>query len=95
MNCPKCGASCKLKGVTALQGVYDPENKEYYRRCRCNTCKAIFHTIEYEIECNDNIQKIFDDAISENDMARLSKKRFDDYRASQKEIRRMKRWGVK
>lgn len=96
MNCPKCGVVNRRQAISTVDNLYDPVNKVYFRRCRCNKCKKTFYTVEFEIECEKELLEAFDFATPPpNAKVESSKKRFEDYRATQKKVKALKRWGVK
>ena len=53
MDCPKCGGK-----VHAQDTVHTPEN-ETYRRRKCAECGFMFYTVEYEVEYDKQVQKIW------------------------------------
>ena len=96
MDCPKCGAKSFRKSIVTISIVSDPVNKMFYRKCRCTKCGRQFFTVEFEIEYDKDILEAFDCDVSLPKVkVEASKKRFNDFRESQKQIKRMKRWGIK
>ena len=57
MICPKCKG--KLRTIDT---VNTPDN-EVYRRRHCKECGYEFYTIEFEAECDDNLQIIVINAV--------------------------------
>ncbi|MCM1363418.1 MAG: hypothetical protein NC215_00340 [Ruminococcus sp.] len=54
MKCPECGNG-KLYGVDS---VTTPEN-EVYRRRKCGACGHTFVTVEFEVEYDNSVQKVW------------------------------------
>lgn len=51
MTCPKCNEKTKV-----TQTVYNPWQRETYRRRMCLKCGRSFHTVEFEVEVNDRFR---------------------------------------
>jgi transcriptional regulator NrdR family protein len=49
MICPKCGSD--KAGVTDT--VKNPDANEIYRKRKCRDCGKAFHTIEFEVDYDD------------------------------------------
>lgn len=56
LKCPKCGNG-KLYGV---ESITTPEN-EVYRRRKCCNCGYMFVTVEFEVEYDSTVKKIWCD----------------------------------
>ena len=54
MNCPKCGSN-NLKVIDTISDLDD----EIYRCRRCLDCGNKFHTVEFEVESNDEVMDVF------------------------------------
>ena len=96
MNCPECGVVHQKFAIHTTDCIYDSENKLYYRKCRCSKCKKQFFTVEFEIECDQELLEAFDFSTPPpNAKVESSKKRFNDYRALHKKISKMRKGSAK
>jgi hypothetical protein len=76
--------------------VPDPDNKAYYRKCRCTKCGRQFFTVEFEIECDKDIFEAFEYATPPSkSKVESSKRRFEEFRKTKKRVQQMQRSGVK